>query len=194
LLKGQGAARVVGVDISEEMIDRAIALEAEAPLGIEYRREDVTQLKQIGSFELVTAVYLFPYASTEQTITLMAQAIYENLKPGGRFVSITLNPTLTETDLKRYPPYGVSFRAEAALQNGTAMKATINLPHSSFELSNFYWRQDMYESIFRQVGFQEITWRRMEVSEAGINALGEDYWQMFLTKPYSVILECHKRY
>lgn len=193
LIKRQGAAQMVGVDISEEMINRAKILEDQAPLGIEYRQRDVTQLGPVGSFDLVTAVYLFPYASTQQMILAMCQAIYENLAPGGRFVSITLDPDLaSEADLKLYESYGVSFQAAGALQDGAKIKAAIELAGSFFELSNFYWRRETYESVLQRAGFREITWRQMGVSEEGIRTYGQDYWQAFLTRPYSVILEGYK--
>jgi len=73
-IKREGAASIVGIDISEKMIARARLLEKEQPLGIEYLIRDVTELEQIGLFDIVTAVYLFPYAQTEQTLINMAQA------------------------------------------------------------------------------------------------------------------------
>ena len=50
LSKKQGAARVMGVDLSENMINQARILEEETPLGIEYRVENVAKLGQLGRF------------------------------------------------------------------------------------------------------------------------------------------------
>jgi toxoflavin synthase len=193
LVKMQGAAPVIGVDISEAMITHAEAIEVKAPLGIEYRLHDVTNLEQIGHFDIITAIYLFPYVPTKQALAAMCHSIYENLRPGGKLVSITLDPNLSAEDLTIYGQYGVNISTEEdVLQDSTTIKAIINVPNSSFELSNFYWRQDTYERVLQQVGFQGITWHRMEISEEGTKVYGEDYWQAFLAKPYGIILECYK--
>ena len=84
----KGAVRVMGVDISEKMIELARQQEAKAPLGIEYSVCDVLDLSEIGSFDLVVASFLLNYAQTKDQLLRMCQSIYVNLKQGGRFVSI----------------------------------------------------------------------------------------------------------
>ncbi|HZI07333.1 MAG TPA: class I SAM-dependent methyltransferase, partial [Archangium sp.] len=55
LLKKWGAAHVVGIDISAEMIRLAQQNEDTQPLGIEYRVADAATLGKIGSFDRVSA-------------------------------------------------------------------------------------------------------------------------------------------
>ena len=102
MAKSQGAARVVGVDISQAMIADARSQEQQTPLGIEYRVEDVIDLESIGSFDLALAVYLFPYAASRQQLSGMCGSIYRNLKPGGKLVAAFFNPAVTEAELARY--------------------------------------------------------------------------------------------
>ena len=64
-LKQRGAAQVVGVDISPEMVRLARAKEHEDPTGVEYRVGDATDLPPLGTFNLVTAVYLLNYAPSK---------------------------------------------------------------------------------------------------------------------------------
>ena len=89
-----GATRVVGVDVSSEMIAEANKLElgesssagsltyvtADAVDTATYMPEDETTS--------LTAQYLFPYASTQEALTQMCSAAYQALKPGGRFVTV----------------------------------------------------------------------------------------------------------
>jgi 2-polyprenyl-3-methyl-5-hydroxy-6-metoxy-1,4-benzoquinol methylase len=195
LVKQQGAGQVIGVDISVAMINQAKAAELAAPLGIEYRVQDVTQLGQIGEFDMVTAIYLFPYAATKQTLIAMFQVIFDNLKPGGKLVSITLNPGLSAENSSIYGQYGVQMATEGVLQDGATIKFTIdipNVPNGCFELSTTYWDQETHEHTAQQVGFQEIIWHPLQVSQEGLNEYGEGHWQAFIAKPYGIILECYK--
>src|SRR5271168_4896129 len=67
MVRNAGAAEVLGVDISERMIDLAREQEARQPLGIEYRVEDAKTLGgEAGhaDFDLVVAVWLLVYART----------------------------------------------------------------------------------------------------------------------------------
>jgi ubiquinone/menaquinone biosynthesis C-methylase UbiE len=57
LLKQQGAAQVLGVDISPEMVRLGRAQEQAAPLGVTYQVCDATALPPLGRFDLVTAIY-----------------------------------------------------------------------------------------------------------------------------------------
>ena len=57
-LRQQGAARVVGVDLSRAMIGLAEAEEARRPLGLEYRVGDVRTLEVPEKFDLAVAADL----------------------------------------------------------------------------------------------------------------------------------------
>jgi toxoflavin synthase len=191
LIKQQGAAQVVGVDISANMISHAQEMENSVPLGIEYMVHDATTCGQLGDFDSVTAVSLFPYASTKQVLTAMCQTMYDNLRPGGKLVSMTINPHISE-NLRIYEQYGLRMFAEEGLRDGASMTAIIDLPGGSIKLSNSYWAQETYAETLQSVGFDEIIWHSYQVSEEGVAAYGEDYWRVFLTSPYTLILECQK--
>jgi 2-polyprenyl-3-methyl-5-hydroxy-6-metoxy-1,4-benzoquinol methylase len=193
LLKQQGTAQTVGVDISQKMIDQAKRTERVVPLGIEYHSGDISQLGQIGQFDLITAIYLFPYAATKQRLMAMFQTIYDNLKPGGKLVAITVDPHLVEDDLAVFEEYGVTLVAEAGLQDGTMLTATVAVAEgNSFQMQTFHWHEATYESVIRQVDFQRMRWHSIQVSEAGLKAYGAAYWQAYATKPYGIVLECDK--
>src|SRR5688500_17235102 len=63
-LKHHGAARVVGVDISERMIALGQAEEMRHPLGVEYVHQDVMEWEPAERFDVVVAAYLLNYAQT----------------------------------------------------------------------------------------------------------------------------------
>src|SRR4051812_31505249 len=63
-IKRRGAARVVGVDLSQGMIELARRQEERDPLGIDYLVHDVKQLALDDTFDVVVAAYLLNYAQT----------------------------------------------------------------------------------------------------------------------------------
>ena len=95
LLKQHGAAQVLGVDISPEMIRLAQQQEQAEPLGITYRVGDAVALPQLGPFDLVTAFHLLNYATSKDQLRGMFRSVYANLVAGGRFVAYTINPAFT---------------------------------------------------------------------------------------------------
>jgi toxoflavin synthase len=95
LLKQGGAAQVIGVDISPEMIRLANQQEQTEPLGIAYQVGDAVTLPRLGRFDLVTAVYLLNYATNKRQMLGTCRGAYDNLMEGGRFVAYTVNPEFT---------------------------------------------------------------------------------------------------
>ena len=92
LLTALGAVSVVGVDISQRMIDLAMAAESAKPMGIDYRVGDACSLDFDSKFDLVTAAYLLNYARNRNELLNMCRSIARCLKPGGRFVTVNNNP------------------------------------------------------------------------------------------------------
>lgn len=90
-VKQAGAGRVVGVDISEQMIRLAREAEAKQPLGIEYIVRAAQDLGRIGEFDVVTATFLLHYAQNREELHAMARVAYQNLRPCCRFMTLTEN-------------------------------------------------------------------------------------------------------
>nr|VFK22399.1 MAG: Methyltransferase domain-containing protein [Candidatus Kentron sp. LPFa]VFK35320.1 MAG: Methyltransferase domain-containing protein [Candidatus Kentron sp. LPFa] len=106
-LKQREATRVLGVDISEKMIELARQDETKEPLGIEYIIRDARELGEIGKFDMVVAAYLLNYAQTKEQLLEMCQSIYTNLKPGGRFVTLNNNPEQSLSSYSKTEKYGL---------------------------------------------------------------------------------------
>ena len=82
LLKQHGAAQVIGVDISPEMIRLAHQQEQTEPLGITYQVGDAVALPPLGPFDLVTAINLLNYATTKDQMRGMFRRVYDSLVAG----------------------------------------------------------------------------------------------------------------
>ena len=193
-IKQRGAARVVGVDISEKMIELGGQEEAREPLGIEYIVNDVQELGEIGSFDMVVASYLLNHAKTKEQLLKMCQSIYVNLKPNGRFVSINNNLEQPPESYPRCEKYGFTKSIFVPLREGTPITITFINPvdGQKFYLEDYYLSKATYEWAFRNVGFKEIRWQRPIVSPEGMQEFGHEFWQDFVDYPPIVGIECLK--
>ena len=84
-------ARVIGVDLSDKLLDKAKAIQDERPLDITYHRVDVgtDPMPQNELFDVVTCSFgLADIDDLSGCIDSIARA----LKPGGRFVFSLLHP------------------------------------------------------------------------------------------------------
>src|SRR5262249_20063729 len=84
-LKQAGARRVLGVDLSEGMIQLAREQEARGRLGVEYLTHDASTLRLEERFDLVVAGYLLNYARDREELLGLCRACARHLRPGGRF-------------------------------------------------------------------------------------------------------------
>ncbi|MBR8839618.1 MAG: class I SAM-dependent methyltransferase [Stigonema ocellatum SAG 48.90 = DSM 106950] len=190
--KRKGALRVIGVDISEKMIELARQQETKEPLSIEYIVGDVLELGEIGSFNLVVASYLLNYSQTKEQLLKMCQNIFVNLKPGGRFVTINNN---SEQPLESYltcEKYGLIKSVDEPLQEGTPITYTISVDGKTFSFENYYLSASTYEWAFQSVGFKEFRWHKPMLSPDGVREFSQEFWQDCLNYPPLIGIECIK--
>ena len=191
LLRKAGAAEVVGVDISERMIDLARAQEARQPLGIEYRVEDAKAVAEQADFDLVVGVWLLVYAQTRAELAQMCRGLASRLTSGGRFVTVVSNPAVYDFDpLPDYRKYGFTLSLADHAVDGAPTKVTLLLKDSTLEIENYYMPIAAYESALTQTGFRDFAVRMPEVPADQKDEPG--YWDEFLRYPSFVLLDCVK--
>jgi ubiquinone/menaquinone biosynthesis C-methylase UbiE len=177
LLKQRGAAQVLGVDISPEMVRLACAKEQDDPTGVAYRVGDATELPVLGSFDLVTAVYLLNYATSKDQMLGMCQSAYDNLVPGGRFVAYTVNPayTLSKPNGARYGSYFRRLTPEG--ERYVCDGEFVTEPPTPYQC--FQWSRETHEQAIKEAGFRTFAWHPSEVSPEDVERYGAAYWQDF---------------
>jgi 2-polyprenyl-3-methyl-5-hydroxy-6-metoxy-1,4-benzoquinol methylase len=186
-LRQQGAARIVGVDLSRGMIGLAEVEEAQRPLGIDYRIGDARDLDMAGEFDLVFAAYLLNYAHTAEELTQMCWAVARALRPGGRFVTANSNPIFPTGH-----SYGYSRRVVGELVEGAPIVLEFFLPDGSFEVTNYYLSVETMGEAFRAAGLRQVRWHAPQVSPEGLREFGRGYWADFLARPPVAFIECVK--
>jgi SAM-dependent methyltransferase len=176
-LKQHGAAHVVGVDLSPEMVRLARAQEAETPLGVTYQVGDATHLPGLGRFELITAVYLLNYATSQEEMLHMCQSAYDHLVEGGHFVVYTTDPAFT-LGKPNYTKYGVTVLRQTPEAERYACDAEfVTTPPTSFQY--FQWSQAVHEWALQEAGFRHIAWHPTMVAPEDVTHYGEAYWRDF---------------
>lgn len=190
--KQKGASLVVGVDISEKMVELAKQEEAKNKLDIQYIIGDVLELGKIGNFDFVVASYLLNYAQTKEQLLKMCQNIFINLKPGGRFVTLNNNSEQPPSSYLTTEKYGFIKSISQPLQAGTPIKYTFSVDGHKFSFDNYYLSQDTYQKVFEAVGFKDIRWQKPLVSPEGIEEFGEEFWQDCLNYAPLIGIECFK--
>ena len=191
-IKRKGAQKVIGVDISERMIELARQQEKNHPLGIDYFVCDVMELEKIGSFDLVVASYLLNYAQTREQLLEMCRAISINLKSGGRFVSMNNNPGQPPASFPLCKKYGFTKSLSGPLVEGAPITYEFFRIGQKFRIDNYYLSRKTHDWAFRQTGFKTIRWHRIEAAPEGLKKFGQEFWQDFIDCQPIIAIECLK--
>lgn len=90
-----GAKRVVGVDISSGMLEKARALTDDQSGDVDFIEADCSKVITFpgGPFDIVFGAWYLNYAANGKEMIEMYRNILMNLKLGGRYVGVTPPPT-----------------------------------------------------------------------------------------------------
>lgn len=159
LFRDWGAARVVGVDVSSEMVRQA----GEG----EFFVADVATLGKIGDFDLVFAGFLLHYAPDVAALEGMARTVAANLKPGGRFVTFNENPALPVHEGVKY---GVSVAREG--------QRVVRTHHGDepFSFAHYTYPAATYEAALTVAGMRDVRWVPFVKAEGA-----GSYWDEYLS-------------
>ncbi|HYO66587.1 MAG TPA: class I SAM-dependent methyltransferase [Archangium sp.] len=190
-LKQWGAARCMGVDISQEMVQNARRSEQEVPLGIEYHVADVAEMPDLGTFDVALAVYVLHYAHSREHLLRMCRRIHAHLSPGGRFVTYVANPDFS-AQLPNNTRYGVTvLDFPASPQEGQGISVVLHT-QPPITIHYFYWSGATYEWALREAGFRDITWSKPSCPPEGLGGQGPAFWRDYTHNPQSVVLRAER--
>jgi SAM-dependent methyltransferase len=186
-----GASRVVGVDLSEEMVRLARAVEDVQRLGIEYAVGDAQTFRTAETFDIVAASYLLNYAQTEEQLAAMGATIAAALKPGGLFVTVNNNPSQSPGRFGATKPYGFIKSVAGGLRPGAPITYTMFLEGGgSFSFDNYYLSSAAHERALEGAGLSDIEWLPPRLSPEWEGDPG--YWDAFFDDPPVIFLRCRK--
>ncbi len=192
-VKKAGAARVVAVDIADEMVQIGHMAEANEPLGVEYHTQDIISFRLDEPFDLALAVYLLHYAPTKEALGAMCASIAGNLKSGARFVTYILNPQLARKN-DYYQSYGLNIRIAESPSDGEQIPFSVSLGGMTTpEIMAYRWSEATVEEALTHAGFDNIKWVMPTLSPEGEKQYGREVFETYLKQPHAVLLECVKK-
>lgn len=179
-----GARRVVGVDISSEMIALAEHAEAAEPLGVRYAVADVATVKLDETFDVALCSFLFNYARNRADLRTLIESVRGLLRPGGLIVGCNDYPDNPRADFDRYRRYGfIKIGAAERHEGDTVTYRFFNPDDTYFELDNYFLPTDAYRDEFANAGFASFDWVMPEASRDGLEAFPSGFWDAYLASP-----------
>jgi SAM-dependent methyltransferase len=185
----RGAARVVGVDISPEMVSLARRAEEAEPLGAEFVVADVATVDLGEHFDVALCSFLFNYARSRDELRSLVKSVARLLRPGGSVIGCNDYPDNPPTHFDHYRPYGfVKFGAAQPQEGSTITYRFYNPDGTVFEIDNYYLPTEAYRNEFRSAGFTSFDWVMPTVSPEGRSSFTPGYWDAYLGSPPMVSL------
>ncbi|MCY0946169.1 class I SAM-dependent methyltransferase [Streptomyces antarcticus] len=182
LIKQAGAQEVVGSDLSPVMIDLAKEAEAEQPLGITYHVGDASDLPTLGSFDVVSAVWLLNYATTKDELTAMLRGVHRNLAPGGRFVTVTVSPEF-DPHGPELDAYGIQVVKDTPYEDRSAVTMDLLGANQTATITTSRWTAAAYAECLEAAGFASYDWRAPEIPEEYVQRFGDAFWNNYRSNP-----------
>ena len=182
IYKALGAASVMGVDASTEMITYAKRIEAQEPLGIAYEVGVGGALPKLGDFDVVTTIWLLGYAEGIEALDGMLSNLLANLAPGGAFLALTPNPELDWDPLANYQRYGLTAH-KTEESNGRQGYAVHMFSEPPFDFVGFQWPPGVIEAAFDRAGLKEVHRQPVTIPADARAERGDAYWAELIANP-----------
>ncbi|WP_309110854.1 class I SAM-dependent methyltransferase [Saccharothrix sp.] len=188
LFRAAGAERVVGVDSSTEMIAYARHVEQREPAGIEYHQHDAATLPVLGSFDVVTALWLLGYAEDVAALDAMIANLKANTAPGGTVVVLVPNPDADWGLLADYGRYG--YAVERTGPAGVRQPVVVRvLGDPPFEFDSFFWPAGTFEAALSRAGLTAVTRHDTVVPDDG---RGDGFWDALRRSPSFAVFSARR--
>lgn len=194
LLRLAGAAQVVGLDVSEEMIRLARQQETAEPLGIDYVVGDArTPADPPQDFDIAVAAFLLVYARSRGELATMCRGLASRVRPGGRFITITVNPDVYHYDpAPDYRRYGFDMRLTGLACDGAPVNFSVLLPDATLEIENYYLPVETYREELQSAGFADVGVHGLSLPPGAEADHEPGFWDELLAHPVFVLFDCTK--
>ena len=190
-LKSYGANKVIGVDISAEMIKLAQEQERRSPLGIKYICSSAQNLGCVGRFDLVTGIFLLHYANNERELFQICEIISKNLKDDGIFIGAN-NKGLAKNLFNDFSKYDFRHIADCNIKEGQEFRLIVEYGDAVTEIAMRHYSRRTYSRALRAAGFKKIQWLDFSVPQEILRDPENKKWHGFGKISAESLLICRK--
>ncbi|GGV57734.1 class I SAM-dependent methyltransferase [Streptomyces spectabilis] len=189
LLRGQGITHVTGIDESPGMIEYARRREQKERCGIDYIVGSLPDRLR-GTFDLVLAVYVLPYATTYAELVSLCQTASDALRPNGRFLALAIHPSF-DPNPECYARYGFRLHTKVGCEDAAPIGLELRFGGHHVNITARYWSTATLLRALTETGFAAPRWRKHRLSkEAAAGA--RDFWTAYLSTPHAAIMDADK--
>ena len=178
------ASKVIGVDNSKEQLQLT---SQDKEKNVEYQLLDFFK-DSLPKSDLVITPFVFGYCKDVDQLEALLKNIYNSLSENGRLVGVLDLPT--GQNLSRYG----AIKILPNHVDGEIMEITLTDGESEIcKLSARFYSTETIESILGKVGFKNIIWHKPIVSQEGIDAMPEGFWDGYVNNCELGYLTADKR-
>jgi ubiquinone/menaquinone biosynthesis C-methylase UbiE len=200
LVRAAGASKLVGVDISPQMLEIA---QATTPGAVFHTADCSKPLDELGleaqSFDVVLGIWLLNQSPSAAELGGMWANIARYLKPGGSFVGITENHNIVHPVGVQTFKYGAKESNITELENGQGWSVHIEFQtEPKIEINGFRLKKEIFEAEAKNAGMGEITYHapgmehvRETSSDGGVEEEA-GWWDELLEEPPNFVIVAQK--
>ncbi|NHB63260.1 class I SAM-dependent methyltransferase [Photorhabdus sp. RW14-46] len=188
--RNRGASKVIGVDISENMIAIAKSKSQQYGDDIEFHVRNICKMESesFGKFDIVNAAWLFCHAESLEDLETMFRVIAAHLKPSGKLIAYTVEPDY-RLEKGNYENYCIKILSEEPVKDTTLVKAEfLTTPPSPFTM--YRWSREQYQTAIQKAGFKQFKWQKPMLLESDIEAHPPGFWDDFQRNCLDTALVC----
>lgn len=195
-----GAKHVVGVDVSQSMLDAARKVtegDPQVPAGVvDYELGDVFKPLELAncpeaSRDLITGAWSLNYAGDQAMMDQAWRNIARYLAPGGKFVGVIPNhhmPWLGDDE----DYFGFSYRKLDEVKDGHICKLTLHGKEQPVSFNAYILEDSVFVSGAKSAGLVDVTLTGPTVLPEFEGLEDEAYWNGFLARPLFKVMVATK--
>ncbi|BET96215.1 class I SAM-dependent DNA methyltransferase [Xenorhabdus taiwanensis] len=185
--RNRGAAKVIGVDISDKMIEIAKKKSQQYGDDIEFHIRDVSKMESFGKFDLIVAAWLFCHAESLEQLESMFRVVADHLKPSGKLIAYTFEPDY-RLEKGNYENYCIKVLSEEPVKDTTLVKAEfLTTPPTPFTMHR--WSREQYKNASTKAGLK-FEWHKPMLLESDIESYPPGFWDDYQRNCLDAALVC----
>ncbi|CDG22037.1 conserved protein of unknown function [Xenorhabdus poinarii G6] len=186
--KNRGAANVIGIDISDNMIAIARNKSEHDNDDIEFHIRNVCTMESFGKFDLIVAAWLFCHAESFDDLKAMFRTVADHLKPDGKMIAYTYEPDF-RLDKGNNENYGVKVLSEEPVKETIRVSAEfLTTPPSPFTL--YRWSREQYAQAITEAGLKHFSWHKPMLLDSDIESRPPGFWDDYQRNCIETALVC----